>query len=47
VQIVSEDLEDFRGQGHDALLVAFAEYAHLALGELDVFQFESQDLAGA
>src|SRR6516165_1611036 len=45
-QIVSEYLKDFRGQRHQALLVSFAMDAHLAFGELHIFQFQCQDLAG-
>jgi hypothetical protein len=43
---VCENLQDFLGQGHEALLVSFAPDAHLGLGELQVFQLKSQDLAG-
>ena len=39
-QIESEDFPEIRGQGHDAFLVAFAVDAHLAVGELQVFQFQ-------
>ena len=45
-QIVSEHLNDFRGQRHDALLVSFSVDPHLVLGELQVFQLKPQDLAG-
>lgn len=47
VQIASEHLQDFPGQRDKAFLVSFAMHAHLAIGELQVFELESQDLAGA
>src|SRR5215831_7791712 len=46
-QIVSEDIEDIRMQRQGALLVAFAVDTYLALGKLQVFQFQGQDLTGA
>ena len=46
-QIVSEYFEDFRWQRDDAFLISFARDAHLAVGELHVFQFQCQDLTGA
>ena len=47
VQIAPENLQDFQGQRDKALLVSFAMDAHLAVGELQVFELQSQDLAGA
>jgi hypothetical protein len=40
-QIMSQDFEDIRGQRQVAL-VSFAMGAHLALGELHVFQFQAK-----
>ena len=47
VHITPENLQDFRGQRDMALFVPFAMDAHLAVGELQVFELQSQDLAGA
>ena len=46
-QIVSENFEEIRRQRHDALLVPFAVDAQLAVGELQVFQLNHQDLTRA
>jgi hypothetical protein len=46
-QVAPEHFEDFRGQRYNAILVSFAKRTQLALGELQVSQLKSQDLAGA
>ena len=46
-QIFVEDLENFRRQGHDALLVSFAKNPHLRIGQLEILQLESQHFTGA
>src|SRR6516164_4686398 len=46
-QVAPENLQDFRGQRDKTLLVPFAIDAHLAVGELWVFELQSQDLTGA
>ena len=46
-QIFFEDLEDFLGQGQEAVLVSFAEHPQLRLSQAEIPQLESQDFAGA
>src|SRR6516164_9057100 len=46
-QIMSQDFEDLRGQRQEAFLVSFAVDAHLSVGELQVLQFQGQDLTRA
>ena len=46
-QILVEDLDDFRGQWQNALLVSLAENPHLRIGQLEILKLESQNFAGA
>ena len=46
-QIFFEDLADFLRQGHDALLISFAENPQMRLGQAEILQPQSQDFAGA
>ena len=46
-EIWIEDLDEFRRQWQNALLVCFAEDAQLGVGQLEILQLESEDFAGA
>jgi hypothetical protein len=44
--ILFKHFDDFRRQRHHAFLVAFAENPHVGVGELKIFESESQNLTG-
>ena len=46
-EIVLKNLDEFTGQRQDALLVPFARDAELRLCQLEIFEAEFQDFAGA
>ena len=47
MQILFQHGADFFGQRQDALLVSFAQHAHLRVGQLQVGELESEDFTGA
>ena len=46
MQILFQDVADFWRQRQDARAVAFAEHAHLRVGQLQVGEPESEDFTG-
>jgi hypothetical protein len=45
-QIVFQDVDDFLGQGQDALLVSLTEDPHLRVGQFEILELEGEDFTG-